>query len=185
MQIVERFFQELLKTKMDISLCRISSEGSKTLRVVSKVSSPRIIVGLIFILPALFLLAFVISAERLDWLLLVSAALLCPLLFSVGVLFAFVRDEIVLSPVSGVVIRRVGLPWFKRGISVPLPSRGRILLWKELDSSDNPCWWFNICCFEKGDVGFTIADDRARAIAFAKRLADFLSWHVEDDTEPG
>ena len=185
MMIAERFSQELFGNKMDISLCCVLSEGNKTLCVISKVTPSRIIIGIVFILPALFLIASIITARRLDYLLLASAALLCPLLVSLAVFFAFVRDEIVFNPVSGEVKRRLGIPGFKREVAVAFPNRGRILLWQELDSSDDPCGWYHIGLFEKGDLGFTIADDRARAIAFAKRLADFLSGHIEDETDLG
>ncbi len=123
-----------------------------------------------------------------EWPWLLIGLFVCILLFGVGLLFGFSRDEVIISRENQSVIRTFRLMRMEKSFSMALPEHGRINLSSEVDDSDFSCWWYKTAMTDKTGkilIAFTIAREHGTADRFAKQLAGFLSWPVEDQVGTG
>ena len=185
MRLVELFLHEWLHSEMDISISHIQQNDNRSFRVVHKTTLFRSFVGFVFILPACWLLWWIFQQSMREWPLLLVLLLLCAYLIGIGLLLGFSRDEVTISREDHTIQRTLRYLWMKKHFSATLPDHGRIHLWRELDDGDSPCWWYNIALTEPHWIVFTISREQDTAERFAKRLAAFLSWPLEDQVALG
>ena len=185
MRLVDRFFYEWLQSEIDISISHIHQNDNRTFRVVHKTTLFRSFLGFVFILPACWLLWWILQQPMTEWPLLLALLLLCAFLTGVGLLVGFSRDEVTISRENQTARRALRLLGMEKSFSAVLPDHGRIRLWRELDDGDSCCWWYNITMTEPQGIVFTISREKDTAERFAKQLAAFLSWPLEDQVGCG
>ena len=180
MRLVDRFLYEWLQSEIDISISHIDQDDKRSFRVVHKTTLFRSFVGFVFILPACWLLWWMSQQAMTESPLLLVLLFLCAFLIGVGLLVGFSRDEVTITRENHTARRALRFLGMEKSFSAVLPDHGRIRLWRELDDGDSSCWWYNITMTDPQGIVFTISRERDTAERFAKQLADFLSWPLEN-----
>lgn len=181
-RVAERFFQEWLQSEIDISICHMDQDDQRSFRVVHKMDLFRSFVGLVFILPACWLMWWMWQQSMTAWPLLLAGLLVCVVLTGVGLLLGFSRDEVTIHLENHSIRRSLRLLGMEKSFSAVLPDHGQIRFWRELDDGG---WWYKIAPTDTQGISFTIHREYETAERFAKQLADFLSWPLEDQVGRG
>jgi len=186
MSLAERFLRENLEAGIDLSLCRVTADRPGSFRVASRPSLARWLIALVFLVPAAFFVSWAARQGSVGLPLAAGLAILCPLLVGTGLLLGFSRDEVVIDRELdfGFLRRSWWLFQFGRSTRLALPATGAVQVTRELDDGDSGGWWYTVTLDGMPGISFTISEERDRATAFARQLADFLGWPIEDLTAP-
>jgi hypothetical protein len=172
----------LLDTDLDISLSRTEYDPEATFTIRSRAGLLRLAISLLFGLPCVALLSHAVQDG--GFILLIAAALLCPPMALLAVLFGLAEQERSLCPAKGTAERAYRLPGIHRRVAVPLPDRGTIITYRRWSNSDSGRCYFHYAEI-KGLTGFRfcIAKDAERRDQLAATLADFLQYDRIDAGE--
>jgi hypothetical protein len=172
---------------MDISLCWFSVDRSGSFRVTSRPSWVRWLIALVFVAPAASFALWGARQSSVGLPLAAALAVVCPVLAGTGLLLGFSRDEVVIDREleSGFLRRSWRLFHFGRSTRLALPATGAVRATPKPDDGDSGGWWYTVTLDGMPGISFTISEERDRATAFARQLADFLGWPLEDQTAPG
>ncbi len=180
---LRRFQVEQLEADLDLRLSDVVVQDT-SLTVRGRAGGVRLMFAAIFILPGLWLGWQALST--LNPLILITALILCPVLFAVGILFGFLTAGKSFDITRHVATNSLRLFNFRTERTIDLPSKGTVKLWSEwhMGGEGPGCWWHNVALDGCNGFSFTISRDYTRARVFAEQLARSLRYGLTDVTEP-
>jgi len=181
-----RLISEQLNAAIDLSLCQVSEPLPNVLQIRSQIKGARILFALLFAVPCLALLkAVVLSPTTASFLL---ALFFCPPLTVLAVLAGLTEHKKLFDHSTRTATKSLRILRYCVSESIKLPTSGVVNLSWSLTTGGkaNPGSSHKFTVSLQYCSGFTFAihKDYGTARKFAVKLADFLSFSLDDSVPP-
>ncbi len=177
------FINLLFNSSLDLKLSTVSIDSTR-FAVESRIGMPRILFGLLFGIPFLFLLSYAIFQQGIY---ILTALVFCPPLAILSLLFGLTKQKKSFIPSSGSAIKSFQLLSIQREMEIPLPKNGNLLTYRRWSSGGEAgggCYFYHVEIQGVAGFGFCISKDEARRDEFAQKLAGFLSYGIREQPYP-
>jgi len=173
-----QYFNSLLhNSDLDLSQSVVLNDNESRFIVRSRITPVRIALSLLFAVPCLYMLFF---SLRQQGFFLILPAIFCPPLAILAVLFGMVIQEKALTS-SGQGFKSWQLLNIRKEVAVALEKEGVIVTYKKWSQGEGRgCYFYHAEIKDLEGFGFCIARDEKKRDAFAKDLAEFLSYEIHD-----
>lgn len=184
--MISRIKKELLDSDIDIRTSVLSEGDDARLTIVTKRGGVRIAFGVFFLVPGLLLLWNAIASWSLVG--LVFALVFCPVLFGIFFIFGFGISEKRFDIGQRLFVRSFRLFGLMMVESDPIPESGNVVLSSKLSAGGGKTpggsMRYSVAVSGCSGSGFSVYHDYQIASDFARKLAEFLSYQLENSVDP-
>jgi hypothetical protein len=184
--VFSRFKKELLDSDLDLKTSDVVEEEAVRLRVTARPGGPRILFGLFFAFPCLFLLWSAVT--RGGFFAAILALLFCPILAVLSMLFGFGRPEKVFDRSRNVAEKSLRVFGHAITESEQIPAQGVVAISNKMvggaKSTPGGHMKYTVRVSPCVGFGFVVYDHFMPASEFAGRLVRFLSYPLENNVPP-